>query len=149
MPVASHAAVIPGKYYGVGMICIVTHWLFQSETMTDNVTYTAYTECINLLDYSAFVIPVTTADKSIDHFDHKYKPLNDIDRKNWEACESLSILFPVHGISLQLMHIRRSRDIRRCTSRSPDCCSQTRRRKSVGTGENCGWFIESIPKRRV
>lgn len=62
MPVAPHAAVIPGKYYHV-----------------------AYTESINLMDFSAAVIPVTVADKSIDQFDHGYQPLNEIDRKNWEA----------------------------------------------------------------
>ncbi|MCJ1377476.1 hypothetical protein MMC17_000571 [Xylographa soralifera] len=62
MPVAPHAAVIPGKYY-----------------------HTAYTECINLMNYSACVIPVTKANKNIDVFDHDYKPLNDTDRKNWEA----------------------------------------------------------------
>ncbi|KAK3372148.1 amidase signature domain-containing protein [Podospora didyma] len=43
MPVAPHAAVIPGKYY-----------------------HTAYTEAINLMNYSAAVIPVTKANKSID-----------------------------------------------------------------------------------
>ncbi|KAL8962306.1 MAG: hypothetical protein Q9193_001273 [Seirophora villosa] len=62
MPVAPHAAVIPGKFY-----------------------HTAYTESINLMDYSAAVIPVTRADKSIDVFDHAYQPLNEVDRKNWEA----------------------------------------------------------------
>ncbi|KAI4268032.1 MAG: hypothetical protein L6R38_007989, partial [Xanthoria sp. 2 TBL-2021] len=62
MPVAPHAAVIPGKFY-----------------------HTAYTESINLMDYSAAVIPVTRADKSVDRFDHQYQPLNEVDRKNWEA----------------------------------------------------------------
>ncbi|KAI4099500.1 MAG: hypothetical protein LQ339_005927 [Xanthoria mediterranea] len=62
MPVAPHAAVIPGKFY-----------------------HTAYTESINLMDYSAVVIPVTKADKSVDTFDHHYQPLNEVDRKNWEA----------------------------------------------------------------
>ncbi|KAI4088881.1 MAG: hypothetical protein LQ344_005767 [Seirophora lacunosa] len=62
MPVAPHAAVIPGKFY-----------------------HTAYTESINLMDYSAAVIPVTRADKSVDVFDHAYQPLNEVDRKNWEA----------------------------------------------------------------
>ncbi|KAL8885963.1 MAG: hypothetical protein Q9215_006264 [Flavoplaca cf. flavocitrina] len=45
----------------------------------------AYTESINLLDYSAAVIPVTRADKSVDTIDHDYQPLNEVDRKNWEA----------------------------------------------------------------
>jgi amidase len=60
MPVAPHAAVMPGRYL-----------------------YTGYTECINLLDYSAAVIPVTTADKSIDIIDPRYTPLNDLDAQNW------------------------------------------------------------------
>ncbi|KAL8987983.1 MAG: hypothetical protein Q9177_002874 [Variospora cf. flavescens] len=64
MPVAPHAAVIPGKFYTA-----------------------AYTESINLMDYSAAVIPVTRVDKSVDVFDHGYQPLNEVDRKNWEACK--------------------------------------------------------------
>lgn len=48
----------------------------------------AYTECINLLNYSVCVIPVSTANKDIDVFDKGYRPLNETDRKNWEACKS-------------------------------------------------------------
>ncbi|KAJ8131576.1 hypothetical protein O1611_g2051 [Lasiodiplodia mahajangana] len=62
MPVAPHAAVIPGKYY-----------------------HTAYTEIINLLNYSVVVIPVTKADKQIDKVDTSYQPSSDLDRMNWEA----------------------------------------------------------------
>lgn len=40
------------------------------------------------MDYSAAVIPVTKASKIIDKFDNGYKPLNEVDRKNWEACKS-------------------------------------------------------------
>ncbi|KAL8972513.1 MAG: hypothetical protein Q9197_002738 [Variospora fuerteventurae] len=65
MPVAPHAAVIPGKFYEA-----------------------AYTESINLMDYSAAVIPVTRADKLVDVFDHGYQPLNEVDRKNWEAYDA-------------------------------------------------------------
>ena len=61
MPVAPHAAVMPGRYL-----------------------YTGYTEVVNLLDYSAAVVPVTRADKSVDVFDETYKPLNDLDAKNWK-----------------------------------------------------------------
>ncbi|KAI1362113.1 hypothetical protein F5Y08DRAFT_312965 [Xylaria arbuscula] len=64
MPVAPHAAVIPGKYYHV-----------------------AYTEVINLLNYSAVVIPVTKADKQIDVVDDSYCPSGDLDQMNWDACE--------------------------------------------------------------
>jgi len=62
MPVAPHAAVIPGKYY-----------------------HTAYTEAINLVSYSASVIPVTTASKHLDPYDDTYEPRNKIDQLNWTA----------------------------------------------------------------
>ncbi|KAF2498692.1 amidase [Lophium mytilinum] len=65
MPVAPHAAVIPGKFY-----------------------HTAYTEVINLMDYSVVVIPVTKANKSIDKADPNYTPLNDVDAKNWKAYDA-------------------------------------------------------------
>ena len=32
------------------------------------------------------VIPVTVVNSTIDVFDHDYKPLNEVDRKNWLAC---------------------------------------------------------------
>ena len=48
---------------------------------------TAYTEAINLLDYSVTVIPVTKADQNVDKADPDYKPLNDVDAKNWNACK--------------------------------------------------------------
>jgi amidase len=46
-----------------------------------------YTEVINLLDYSAAVIPVTAADKSVDVIDPDYVPLNEIDGKNMAWCK--------------------------------------------------------------
>lgn len=55
---------------------------------------TAYTEAINLLDYSVVVIPVTKADRTIDKADPDYKPLNDVDAKNWDACKSKKSLQP-------------------------------------------------------
>lgn len=89
MPVAPHAAVIPGRYYHIGK----RNYQKKEESPTfepsaDRTRLIAYTEAINLLDYSAVVIPVTRADKYIDKFDDKYKPLNDLDRKNWKACKS-------------------------------------------------------------
>ncbi|KAK3900023.1 Acetamidase [Staphylotrichum tortipilum] len=62
MPVAPHAAVIPGKYY-----------------------HTAYTEVINLMNYSAAVIPVTKANKTVDVVDASYQPVSEVDRMNWDA----------------------------------------------------------------
>lgn len=64
MPVAPHAAVIPGKY-----------------------NHLAYTEVVNLLNYSAAVIPVTKADRGVDGVDETYRPVNEVDRANWEACK--------------------------------------------------------------
>ncbi|KAI8630724.1 amidase signature domain-containing protein [Xylariaceae sp. FL1651] len=62
MPVAPHAAVIPGKYY-----------------------HTAYTQVVNLMNYSAVVVPITKADKNVDVVNESYRPSNEIDRLNWEA----------------------------------------------------------------
>ena len=60
MPVAPHAAVIPGRQVYIG-----------------------YTAIVNLLDYSAAVIPVTNADKEVDLADSSHVPLNDLDGLNW------------------------------------------------------------------
>ena len=46
----------------------------------------AYSEAINLLNYSTVVIPVTRADKTIDRAMPGYTPLNEIDELNWNAC---------------------------------------------------------------
>ena len=65
MPVAPHAAVIPGRYL-----------------------YDGYTEAINLLDYTVAVIPVNTADKTVDVVNPTYMPLNDLDAENWAGYDS-------------------------------------------------------------
>jgi len=44
-----------------------------------------------LLNYSAAVIPVTKADKSLDIVDLSYQPISDQDKANWEACESIPV----------------------------------------------------------
>lgn len=51
-----------------------------------------YTIWVNLLDYSAAVLPVTLADKNVDVVDKGYKPLSPQDEKVWEACESNFLL---------------------------------------------------------
>ncbi|KAF7853915.1 hypothetical protein EAF04_010581 [Stromatinia cepivora] len=61
MPAAPHAAVIPGKW-----------------------VHLAYTEVLNLLDYTALVIPVTHADKHVDKL-HTYIPVSEKDSRNWIA----------------------------------------------------------------
>ncbi|TVY65140.1 Acetamidase [Fusarium oxysporum f. sp. cubense] len=65
MPVAPHVAVIPGKFY-----------------------HGAYTDAMNLTNYTAVVIPTIRADKKIDVFDEGYEPLGDMDRKNWQAYDA-------------------------------------------------------------
>jgi amidase len=42
---------------------------------------------VNLLDYSAAVLPVTLADKNIDIVETGYTPLNGQDEKVYQACE--------------------------------------------------------------
>jgi len=42
---------------------------------------------VNLLDYSAAVLPVTLADKNIDVIETGYTPLNGQDEKVHQACE--------------------------------------------------------------
>jgi amidase len=64
MPAAPHAAVVSGQYH-----------------------YLAYSETMNLLNYSVAVIPVTAADKEVDAFDHDYKPLNELDERVWKDCK--------------------------------------------------------------
>ncbi|KAH9833351.1 general amidase [Teratosphaeria destructans] len=60
MPVAPHAAVLPGRYL-----------------------YTGYTEVVNLLDYCTCVVPVTRADQFSDKADTDYSPHNELDARNW------------------------------------------------------------------
>lgn len=91
MPVAPHAAVIPGKYYHTGLF-------HQLKLIHQLIIIIAYTEAINLLNYSVVTIPVTKADKTLDPFDHSYEPLNEVDRKNWKACKCVS-QSPVQGLN--------------------------------------------------
>lgn len=46
-----------------------------------------YTTIINLLDYTASTIPVTTADKRIDVVDPGFKPLNELDKRVMKTCK--------------------------------------------------------------
>lgn len=53
----------------------------------------AYTEVINLLNYSVVVIPVTVADKAIDVPNPSFQPLSPEDTQNWEACKLPKFFF--------------------------------------------------------
>ncbi|KAI9844152.1 MAG: Acetamidase [Sclerophora amabilis] len=46
--------------------------------------YYGYSTIVNLLDYTAVVVPVTRADKTVDLVDADYKPINDYDKAVWE-----------------------------------------------------------------
>lgn len=66
-------------------------------------TYTSYSYSIpiNCLDYSACVIPVTTADKQLDVVEEGYTPLNETDAQTWAAYDPE--LFDGHPVCLQLV----------------------------------------------
>lgn len=49
-----------------------------------------YSCFVNLLDYTSSVIPVTTADKTLDPVDSGYVPLSELDKKIQETCEYCS-----------------------------------------------------------
>ena len=49
-------------------------------------TYYGYSTIVNLLDYTACVVPVTTADKNTDLPEKDFKPLSDEDKKVAHAC---------------------------------------------------------------
>jgi len=51
----------------------------------DMYDYYGYSVWVNLLDYTASVIPVTTADKTVDVVDEGYTPMNDTDKRVFEA----------------------------------------------------------------
>jgi len=46
---------------------------------------------VNMLDYSAAILPVTTVDKNIDVIDSGYVPINSVDEKVFQACGYLNI----------------------------------------------------------
>ncbi|KAL4911385.1 hypothetical protein BDW74DRAFT_184748 [Aspergillus multicolor] len=73
------ALVIEGRDYEAAYS---DYW---NETGNDE---DAYTEAINLLDYSTVVIPVTKADKHHDVADPNYAPLSEFDAKNWGAYDA-------------------------------------------------------------
>lgn len=42
---------------------------------------------VNLLDYSACTLPVTTADQEVDVADEGFEPVSDLDKKVAEYCK--------------------------------------------------------------
>ena len=54
-----------------------------------------YTTIVNLLDYTACALPVTTADKNVDVVDPGFKPLNELDARVMNTCKSVGLLCAV------------------------------------------------------
>jgi hypothetical protein len=48
-----------------------------------------YTTIVNLFDYTAAVVTVTTVDKSIDVVQMEFKPLSELDEKVYKTCKLL------------------------------------------------------------
>ncbi|KAI4162301.1 MAG: hypothetical protein LQ342_004015 [Letrouitia transgressa] len=49
--------------------------------------YYGYSMIVNLLDYSACTLPVTTADQEVDVADEGFEPVSDLDKKVAEYCK--------------------------------------------------------------
>jgi amidase len=54
----------------------------------DTARYWGYTSQWNLLDYPAVVFPVDKVDPTLDKVEKEYKPMNEVDRENWELCKA-------------------------------------------------------------
>ncbi|KAK2867973.1 hypothetical protein FQN49_003291 [Arthroderma sp. PD_2] len=78
VPVAPWAAAIPTKY-----------------------SHTAYTEVMNVMDYSVSVVPVTWADKNIDKADPDFEPISENDKENWDLYDPE--LFDKTPVGMQLV----------------------------------------------
>jgi amidase len=80
-PVAVFAAARPDMYdyYGEST-------LHRTED-SGSCVVSGYSIWVNVLDYTASVVPVTTVDKNIDVVDKDYKPLNEVDQKNYDRCK--------------------------------------------------------------
>ncbi|KIN08369.1 hypothetical protein OIDMADRAFT_37551 [Oidiodendron maius Zn] len=64
------------------VICMLSP---MAALQLDSWMFIGCTPWVNVLDYSAIVIPVTKVDKDIDKFDEAYQPVNEDDRKTWES----------------------------------------------------------------
>ncbi|KAF7919378.1 uncharacterized protein EAE97_011710 [Botrytis byssoidea] len=70
---------------GRAIDAIITPLAPMPANLTMTFDYIAYSTFVNLLDYSAAILPVTTVDKNVDVFDPEYKPLNAEDEKVWKC----------------------------------------------------------------
>ena len=95
-PLAPFAAARPDMYgyYGtssfleLSLICALFVGVYRAKFGDPNKrVMPGYSMWVNLLDYSATVLPVTTVDKSVDVVDEGYKPISAADEKVWKGCE--------------------------------------------------------------
>lgn len=83
-PLAPFPAPVPNKYGHSGKLLLLAQANcspYSSRVMS------GYAMFVNLLDYTASVIPVTTVDKNIDVVDAKFTPLNDKDAVVAKICK--------------------------------------------------------------
>ncbi|CAG7555245.1 unnamed protein product [Fusarium equiseti] len=59
-----------------------------SDYWSSTEEHDAYTDAMNITNYAAVIIPTIRADSNIDVFDDSYKPLGDLDKKNWQAYDA-------------------------------------------------------------
>ncbi|KAK5449840.1 hypothetical protein LTS15_008412 [Exophiala xenobiotica] len=88
-PVSPYAAVLPGKFY-----------------------HSPYSSVINVLDYTAIVIPVTFADKNVDNVPADFQPLTDKDKMNMDSYDADAY----HGAPASVQLIGRRLDEERLLS---------------------------------
>ncbi|KAF2802433.1 amidase [Mytilinidion resinicola] len=63
--------------------------------------YYGYTTFVNLLDYTAVVVPVTTVDKEVDKLDESFEPASKIDKACYESYDPA--VYDGAHVSLQLV----------------------------------------------
>lgn len=64
-----------------------------SAARPNGYLYYGYSSIVNVLDYSACTLPVTTADQDVDLADPSFKPVSETDRKVAQTCESSKLGF--------------------------------------------------------
>ncbi|KIW10128.1 hypothetical protein PV08_11088 [Exophiala spinifera] len=64
-----------------GVVCPVAPY---AAARPEKYLYYGYTTFVNGLDYTSVVVPVTTADKTKDHYPQGYSPINDLDKTTFD-----------------------------------------------------------------
>ena len=57
----------------------------------EKYTYYGYSTFVNIVDYSACVVPVTTVDKEVDIVNKDFKALSDHDALVQQSCKLLTV----------------------------------------------------------